>query len=64
MEVSEVVDMPEHMDAHGFEHWTDTEYHDQYPEFIRPDGSVDLDGLHARDHRVNQWDLEHEHEAV
>jgi hypothetical protein len=31
------------------------------PRYIGRDGAVDLDGRHARDHRVNQWDLDHEH---
>jgi hypothetical protein len=28
------------------------------PRYIGRDGAVDLDGRHARDHRVNQWDLD------
>jgi hypothetical protein len=49
--------------AHGFTDWSDTDYRDHYPQCIGRDGAVDLDGLHARDHRVNQWDLDHEHEG-
>ena len=55
-------DIEVHLSAqHGFVDWSHSDFRDQYPEFARADGSFDFPGLHARDHRVNQWDLDHEH---
>jgi hypothetical protein len=51
----------QHLDVdHGFAQWAHTmlRHHDQ--QFIRPDGSIDVDAIHARHHRLSP-DLDHDH---
>jgi hypothetical protein len=50
--------------AHGFGDWTEEELADHYPSFARPDGRVDVAGLHERDHRehAGEFDLAHDHQ--
>jgi len=44
----------QHFDVdHGFAEWDDTMLRDHDEHLIRPDGSIDFDGIHARDHRLS-----------
>jgi hypothetical protein len=51
----------DHLDAeHRLATWDELFFRDHYEQFIQPDGSLDWQAIHARDHRMS-WDLEHEH---
>ena len=47
------------MASHGFNAWTYDQFRHHYREYVLGPGRFDFDGLHARDHRRNQDELDH-----